>query len=145
MAIARKCRTQDRGYPRQHANANALPCRLMTTEGDLWHIVEAKREDGADAIFRIRELEPKAELTKIFVIEWPYPITQLSNLPDVAAYRRLSEFEEKLAGPRRHRARVDARGLEDRGRFVLPLSLWRRRAREDDRAAEPVRCRPRLL
>ncbi len=70
----------------------------MTT-GELWHIVEAKREDGTPAIFRICELEPRPTLPRIFVIEWPYPITELSRLPNAAAYRKLATFEEQWLLP----------------------------------------------
>lgn len=59
-----------------------------------WHIVEAKRDDGEAAIFRIRELAPRRELTTIFVVEMPYETPEMSRLPDAVAYRRLSEFEE---------------------------------------------------
>jgi hypothetical protein len=68
-------------------------------EGELWHLVEARRDDGSPTMFRIRELEPRPELTKIFVVEIPYPITEMSSLPNAAAYRRLSQFEEQWVVP----------------------------------------------
>ncbi|MDB4959224.1 MAG: hypothetical protein JWO36_6793, partial [Myxococcales bacterium] len=67
--------------------------------GELWHLVEARRDDGSPTMFRIRELDPRPELTKIFVVEMPYPITELSSLPNAAAYRRLSQFEEQWLVP----------------------------------------------
>ena len=71
----------------------------MSMEGELWHIVEAKRDDGTPTMFRIRELDPKKQLTKIFVVELPYPKTELSRLPNAAAYRRLAEFDEQWLRP----------------------------------------------
>jgi hypothetical protein len=71
----------------------------MTTDGELWHIVEAKRDDGTPTMFRIRELEPKRQLTKIFVVELPYPKTELSRLPNASDYRRLTEFDEQWLRP----------------------------------------------
>lgn len=68
-------------------------------DGDVWHLVEGRRDDGAPAIFRIRELAPRLELPRIFVVEMPYPITELSNLPNAAAYRRLAQFEEQWVIP----------------------------------------------
>ena len=68
-------------------------------DGDVWHLVEGRRDDGAPAIFRIRELAPRLELSRIFVVEMPYPITELSNLPNAAAYRRLAQFEEQWIIP----------------------------------------------
>lgn len=68
-------------------------------DGDVWHLVEGRRDDGAPAIFRIRELAPRLELSRIFVVEMPYPITKLSNLPNAAAYRRLAQFEEQWIIP----------------------------------------------
>src|ERR1700691_5958855 len=69
----------------------------MTTE--VWHIVEAKREDGLPTMFRIRELEPRKQLTRIFVVEMPYPTTELSRLPNVIAHRRLAQFDEQWLRP----------------------------------------------
>jgi hypothetical protein len=71
----------------------------MTTDGELWHIVEAKRDDGTPTMFRIRELEPRRQLTKIFVVELPYPKTELSRLPNASDYRRLTEFDEQWLRP----------------------------------------------
>ncbi len=68
-------------------------------EGELWHLVEAKRDDGAPTMFRIRELEPDRSLDRIFVVEMPYPTTELSRLPNATAYRRLAKFEEQWVQP----------------------------------------------
>lgn len=68
-------------------------------EGELWHLVEAKRDDGAPTLFRIRELDPRPSLDRIFVVEMPYPTTELSRLPAAAAYRRLAKFEEQWLLP----------------------------------------------
>lgn len=67
--------------------------------GELWHAVEARREDGTPAMFRIRELEPKKHLTKIFAVELTYPKTELSRLPSVADYRRFGELEKQWVRP----------------------------------------------
>ncbi|MGE0403471.1 MAG: DUF695 domain-containing protein [Kofleriaceae bacterium] len=66
---------------------------------EVWHIVEARREDGTSALFRIRDLEPVPRQETIFVVELPYPPTQLSRLPDAASYRRLATFEEQWIRP----------------------------------------------
>jgi hypothetical protein len=50
-------------------------------------------------MFRIRELAPNRSLTKIFVVELPYPTTEMSRLPNAAAYRRLTELEEQWLRP----------------------------------------------
>jgi hypothetical protein len=71
----------------------------MSAEGELWHIVEAKRDDGTPTMFRIRELEPKPELDKIFVVELPYPTTEMSRLPNATSYRRVAEFDENWLRP----------------------------------------------
>ena len=71
----------------------------MIMEGEVWHIVEAKRDDGLPTMFRIRELAPKKELTRIFVVEMPYPTTELSRLPNVDAHRRLAQFDEQWLRP----------------------------------------------
>jgi hypothetical protein len=68
-------------------------------DGELWHIVEARRDDGTPTMFRIRELEPKKALTRIFVVELPYPTMELSRLPTADAYRRLGELEEQWLRP----------------------------------------------
>ena len=67
----------------------------MSTEGELWHIVEAKRDDGTPTMFRIRELDPKKDLTRIFVVELPYSTHEMSRLPNAAAYRRVADLEEQ--------------------------------------------------
>ena len=64
-----------------------------------WHLVEARRDDGAPAIFRIRDLEPRLDQPRIFVVEAPYPAIALSGLPDAAGYRRLAQFEEDWISP----------------------------------------------
>ena len=66
---------------------------------EIWHLVEAKRDDGAPTMFRIRELEPRPELTRIFVVELPYQTAEMSGLPGAAAYRRLAQFEEQWLVP----------------------------------------------
>jgi hypothetical protein len=66
---------------------------------EVWHIVEARREDGKSAMFRIRDVERVPGQERIFVVELPYPPTQLSRLPDAASYRRLSVFEEQWVRP----------------------------------------------
>ena len=71
----------------------------MSADGELWHIVEAKRDDGTPTMFRIRELDPLKHLPRIFVIEMPYPKTELSRLPNAAGYRRLAELEEQWLRP----------------------------------------------
>jgi hypothetical protein len=71
----------------------------MSTDGELWHIVEAKRDDGTPTMFRIRELEPKKDLTKIFVVELPYSTAEMSRLPNAAAYRRVADLEEQWLRP----------------------------------------------
>jgi hypothetical protein len=71
----------------------------MTTDGELWHIVEAKRDDGTPTMFRIRELDPKTDLTRIFVVELPYSTSELSRLPNAAAYRRVADLEEQWLRP----------------------------------------------
>ena len=68
-------------------------------DGEVWHLVEGRRDDGAPTIFRIRELEPRPDLPRIFVVEMPYPITEMSRLPSAAAYRRLAQFEEQWLIP----------------------------------------------
>lgn len=71
----------------------------MSADGELWHIVEARRDDGTPTMFRIRELAPNRSLTKIFVVELPYPTTEMSRLPNANAYRRLAELEEQWLRP----------------------------------------------
>lgn len=71
----------------------------MRGEGELWHVVEAKRDDGTPTTFQIRELEPQKQLSRIFVVEMPYPTTELSRLPNALAYRTLRRFEEQFLWP----------------------------------------------
>jgi hypothetical protein len=71
----------------------------MSTDGEMWHIVEAKRDDGTPTMFRIRELDPKKDLTKIFVVELPYSTAEMSRLPNAAAYRRAADLEEQWLRP----------------------------------------------
>ena len=71
----------------------------MATEEEVWHLVEARRDDGMAAMFRIRDLEPRGDQPQIFVVELPYPITGLSRLPDATSYRRLTQFEEQWLLP----------------------------------------------
>ncbi len=71
----------------------------MIADREEWLIVEAKRDDGTPTMFRIRELHPQRQLTKIFVVELPYPKTELSRLPNASDYRRLAEFEEQWLRP----------------------------------------------
>lgn len=71
----------------------------MTTDGELWHFVEAKRDDGMPTMFNIRELEPKRQLTKIFVVELPYPKTAPACLPCAADFRRQASFDEQWLRP----------------------------------------------
>ena len=89
-------------------------------DGDVWHLVEGRRDDGAPAIFRIRELAPRLELSRIFVVEMPYPITELSNLPNAAAYRRLAQFEEQWVVPTCAATGYELVGLKiEEGSFFL--------------------------
>lgn len=71
----------------------------MSIDGELWHIVEAKRDDGTPTMFRIRELDRQPRLTRIFVVEMPYPKTELSRMPNASDYRRLAEFDEQWLRP----------------------------------------------
>ncbi len=66
---------------------------------ELWRLVEARHDDGTPAMFRIRDLTPRSDQPRIFVVELPYPTTELSRLPDAAAYRRLGQFEEQWVRP----------------------------------------------
>jgi len=72
---------------------------MATSDADLWHQVHAQREDGVPAMFLIRDVEPRPDQPQIFVIELPYPITELSKLPDAAGYRRLDTFQEQWVEP----------------------------------------------
>jgi len=71
----------------------------MRGDDGMWHIVEAKRDDGVSTTFQIRELDPKKHLDRIFVVEMPYPVHELSRLPDAGAYRKLQRFEEQWLVP----------------------------------------------
>src|SRR5260221_282659 len=72
---------------------------MVMRDADVWHQVHAQREDGVAAMFLIREIEPRADQPKIFVVELPYPVTDLSGQPDAAGYRRLPAFQEQLLEP----------------------------------------------
>ena len=72
---------------------------MAPSDADLWHQVHAQREDGVAAMFLIREVEPRPDQPQIFVIELPYPITEMSKLPDAAGYRRLDTFQEQWIEP----------------------------------------------
>ncbi|HTR52268.1 MAG TPA: hypothetical protein VMJ10_16250 [Kofleriaceae bacterium] len=74
----------------------------MAVDGDVWHLVEARREDGVATTFRIRELAPRRDLPHIFVVEMPYPVTELSRLPNALAYRKLGQFEDQWVIPACH-------------------------------------------
>ena len=72
----------------------------MSGDAELWHLVEAKRDDGMPTLFRIRELDPNHQLDRICVVELPYPTTDaLSRLPNATAYRRLADLEEHWLRP----------------------------------------------
>jgi hypothetical protein len=67
---------------------------------EVWQIVEARRDDGAPTIFRIRELDARTDQPRIFVAELPYPVAdELSRLPDASSYRRFATFEEQWLDP----------------------------------------------
>src|SRR5687768_5133442 len=89
-AIVSSCRTAADGW--------AIKLR-MAKEDELWHLVEAKRDDGSPTIFRIREIATRREQTHIFVAELPYPVSELSRLPDAPSYRRFATFEEQWLDP----------------------------------------------
>lgn len=94
----------------------------MGPDGDLWHVVEARRDDGGATVFRIRELAPRPELTRIFVIEMPYPITELSHLPSALGYRKLAQFEEQWVLPACHALGWELVALKiEEGAFFLYL------------------------
>ena len=75
---------------------------FVAADGDSWHLVEARRENGASTLFRIRELDPQPQLARIFVVEMPYPTTELSRLPNALGYRKLAQFEEQWILPACH-------------------------------------------
>jgi hypothetical protein len=66
---------------------------------DDWHVVEARRDDGSPALFRIRELEAHLDLPMIFVVEMPFQSTEMSELPNAAQYRRLDQFRDEWLQP----------------------------------------------
>src|SRR5690242_6881833 len=68
-------------------------------DADLWHQVHAQSEDGVDAMFLVRDVKPRRDQPRIFVVEMRYPITGLSKLPDAAGYRRLDAFQEHWIEP----------------------------------------------
>lgn len=68
-------------------------------EPNVWHQVHAQREDGVAAMFLIRDVVPRADQPKIFVIELPYAVTDLSGQPDASGYRRLGAFQEQWLEP----------------------------------------------
>src|ERR1043165_7760666 len=68
-------------------------------DSNVWHQVHAQREDGVAAMFLIRDVVPRAVQPRIFVVELPYPVTDLSSQPDEAAYRRLGTFQEQWVEP----------------------------------------------
>jgi hypothetical protein len=72
---------------------------MSISDADLWHQVHAQREDGVAAMFLIRDLEPRLDQPQIFVVQMPYPVTDLSRLPDAAGYRRLDAFQERWIEP----------------------------------------------
>jgi hypothetical protein len=72
---------------------------MSISDADLWHQVHAQRDDGVAAMFLIRDLEPRVDQPQIFVIQMPYPVTDLSRLPDAAGYRRLDAFQEQWIEP----------------------------------------------
>ena len=72
---------------------------MATSDADLWHQVHAQRDDGVAAMFLIRDVEPRADQPQLFVVEMPYPVTDLSKLPDAAGYRRLDAFQEQWIEP----------------------------------------------
>ena len=71
----------------------------MQDDGELWHLVEARRDDGSPALFRIRELDPRPEQPTIFVVEMPFHATEMSALPNAAQYRRLDDFRDQWLQP----------------------------------------------
>src|SRR5262249_44078423 len=71
----------------------------MGSDSNVWHQVHAQREDGVAAMFLIRDVVPRTDQPRIFVVELPYPVTDLSGQPDATAYRRLSAFQEQWLEP----------------------------------------------
>jgi hypothetical protein len=72
---------------------------MAIRDADLWHQVHAQREDGVPATFLIREVDPRTDQPQIFVIQMPYPTTDLSTLPDAESIRRLDTFQEQWVEP----------------------------------------------
>jgi len=72
---------------------------MAPSDADLWHQVHAQRDDGVAAMFLIRDVEPRTDQPQLIVIEMPYPVTDLSKLPDAAGYRRLDAFQEQWIEP----------------------------------------------
>lgn len=70
-----------------------------TETEEKWHQFEALRDDGAPARFRIRDTVMRPDQPNIFVVELPYPITDLSRLPDAGSYRRIITFEQNWLVP----------------------------------------------
>jgi len=72
---------------------------MAPSDADLWHQVHAQRDDGVAAMFLIRDVEPRTDQPQLFVVEMPYPVTDLSKLPDAAGYRQLDAFQERWIEP----------------------------------------------
>ena len=72
---------------------------MASSDPNVWHQVHAQREDGVAAMFLIRDIEPRADQPRIFVVELPYEVTDLSGQPDAAGYQRLSAFQEQWIEP----------------------------------------------
>jgi hypothetical protein len=72
---------------------------MAISDAALWHQVHAERDDGVATTFLVRDIEPRLDQPRIFVIQLPYPITDLSKLPDAASSRRLDTFQEQWVEP----------------------------------------------
>jgi len=72
---------------------------MAPSDADLWHQFHAQRDDGVAAMFLIRDVEPRTDQPQLFVVEMPYPVTDLSKLPDAAGYRQLDAFQEQWIEP----------------------------------------------
>ena len=69
-------------------------------DGEVWHLVEGQaRRRRADHVPHSRA-RAAPELTRIFVVEMPYPITEMSRLPNAAAYRRLAKSSRSSGSSR---------------------------------------------
>lgn len=66
---------------------------------DHWKELEARRDDGQPVLFRVRDIAPRRDLDRIFVVQMPFETREMSVLPDTAAYRRLAELEERWLVP----------------------------------------------